>query len=104
MEKMKKYIWSSTLEPAEFEKGWKSVLKKFKLEGNKWLWEMYAIRTSWIPAFFIDKPMFGLMRTTSSLKVKTVSLVSFISKVILYVSFTFILEVQWTNSDMSIPG
>lgn len=65
MEKMKKYIWSSILEPAEFEKGWKSVLKEFKLEGNKWLWEMYAIKTSWIPAFFRDKPMFGLMRTTS---------------------------------------
>ncbi|KAK1382115.1 hypothetical protein POM88_019850 [Heracleum sosnowskyi] len=65
MEKMKKYIWSSTIEPDEFEKGWKSVLKEFKLEGNRWLWEMYAIRTSWIPAFFRDKPMFGLMRTTS---------------------------------------
>ncbi|KAK1378190.1 hypothetical protein POM88_024934 [Heracleum sosnowskyi] len=65
MEKMKKYIWSSTLEPAEFEKGWTSVLKEVKLEGNRWLWEMFAIRTSWIPAFFRDKPMFGLMRTTS---------------------------------------
>lgn len=65
MEKMKKYIWSSTIEPAEFENGWKSILKEFKLEGNRWLWEMYAIRTSWIPAFFRDKPMLGLMRTTS---------------------------------------
>lgn len=65
MTKMKNYIWSSTLEPSEFEKGWKSILKEFKLEGHKWLWEMYAIRTSWIPAFFRDKPMFGLMRTTS---------------------------------------
>ena len=62
---MKKYIWSSTIEPCEFEKGWNSVLKEFKLEGNRWLWEMYAIRASWIPAFFRDKPMFGLMRTTS---------------------------------------
>ncbi|KAK1394529.1 hypothetical protein POM88_013585 [Heracleum sosnowskyi] len=66
MEKMKKYIWSSTLELAEFEKGWKSVLKEFKLEGNRWLWEMFVSRTSWIPAFFRDKPMFGLIRTTSS--------------------------------------
>ncbi|KAK1385315.1 hypothetical protein POM88_023050 [Heracleum sosnowskyi] len=41
------------------------LLKEFKLEGNRWLWEMFAIRTSWIPAFFRDKPMFGLMRTTS---------------------------------------
>ncbi|KAK1389184.1 hypothetical protein POM88_017362 [Heracleum sosnowskyi] len=65
MENMKKYIWSSTIEPFEFERGWKAVLKEFKLEGNRWLWEMYVIRTSWIPAFFRDKPMFGLMRTTS---------------------------------------
>lgn len=65
MEKMKNYIWSNTIEPAEFESGWKTVLKEFNLEGNKWLWEMYAIRKSWIPAFFRDKPMFGLMRTTS---------------------------------------
>lgn len=26
---------------------------------------MYTIRSSWIPAFFRDEPMFGLMRTTS---------------------------------------
>ncbi|KAK1361019.1 hypothetical protein POM88_045493 [Heracleum sosnowskyi] len=65
MVKMKNYIWSSTLEPSEFESGWKSVLKEFKLEGHKWLWEMYAIKKSWIPAFFRDKPMFGLLRTTS---------------------------------------
>ncbi|KAK1391937.1 hypothetical protein POM88_010993 [Heracleum sosnowskyi] len=42
MEKMKKYIWSSTLEPAKFEK------------------EPHGSRL-----FFRDKPMFGLMRTTS---------------------------------------
>lgn len=65
MVKMKHFIWSSTLDPSEFEKGWKSILKEFKLEGHRWLWEMYAIRTSWIPAFFRDGPMFGLMRTTS---------------------------------------
>lgn len=65
MEQMKTYIWSSTLEHAEFENGWKSVLKDFKLEGYKWLWKMYTIRTSWIPAFFRDKPMYGLLRSTS---------------------------------------
>lgn len=65
MEKMKKYIWSSVLEIDEFEKGWEAVIKEFKLENNKWLQDMYNIRESWIPAFFRDEPMFGLMRTTS---------------------------------------
>lgn len=65
MEKMKKYIWSSNLEIEEFENGWQSVIKEFNLEDNKWLADMYEIRKSWIPSYFRDNPMFGLMRTTS---------------------------------------
>ncbi|XP_063941511.1 protein FAR1-RELATED SEQUENCE 5-like [Daucus carota subsp. sativus] len=65
MEKMKKYIWSSSIEIEEFERGWEAVVKEFKLEDNKWLKDMYGIRASWIPAFFRDQPMFGLLRTTS---------------------------------------
>nr|XP_017225249.1 PREDICTED: protein FAR1-RELATED SEQUENCE 5-like [Daucus carota subsp. sativus] len=65
MEKMKKYIWSNHLDIAEFEQGWQAVMKEFNLENNKWLSDMYAIRSSWIPAFFRDEPMLGLMRTTS---------------------------------------
>ncbi|GKF89183.1 hypothetical protein Tco_0263146, partial [Tanacetum coccineum] len=29
---------------------------------------MYHLRSSWIPAFFVDSPLCGLMRTTSSLQ------------------------------------
>ena len=65
MEKMKKYTWSSNIEIEEFERGWEAVIKEFKLEDNKWLKDMYGIRSSWIPAFFRDQPMFGLLRTTS---------------------------------------
>ena len=65
MQKMKDYIWSSNLEIAEFEHGWDAVIKEFKLDGNKWLSDMYNLRASWIPAFFRNQPMFGLMRTTS---------------------------------------
>ena len=35
------------------------------MEDNKWLSDMYEIRKSWIPSYFRDNPMFGLMRTTS---------------------------------------
>ncbi|KAK1359719.1 hypothetical protein POM88_044193 [Heracleum sosnowskyi] len=65
MEKIKKYIWSSVIEPDEFEQGWKEVMMEFKLEEHVWLSEMYDMRESWIPAYFRDKPMYGLIRTTS---------------------------------------
>ncbi|XP_074356128.1 protein FAR1-RELATED SEQUENCE 5-like [Apium graveolens] len=65
MKKMKTYIWSSILETDEFERGWMEVLKEFKLDEHKWISDMYSIRSSWIPSFFRDEPMFGLMRTTS---------------------------------------
>ncbi|KAK1351229.1 hypothetical protein POM88_054546 [Heracleum sosnowskyi] len=65
MEKIKKYIWSSVIEPDEFEQGWKEVIKEFKLEEHVWLSEMYDMTQSWIPAYFRDKPMYGLIRTMS---------------------------------------
>ncbi|KAK1401978.1 hypothetical protein POM88_001583 [Heracleum sosnowskyi] len=65
MEKMKTYIWSSIIEIDEFEIGWGAIIKEFKLEENKCLSDMYAIRSCWIPAYFRNEPMFGLMRTTS---------------------------------------
>ncbi|KAK1359525.1 hypothetical protein POM88_043999 [Heracleum sosnowskyi] len=52
MEKMKKYIWSSTLEPAEFEKGWTSVLKEFKLEVSKLFIEADAAQLYTRPIFY----------------------------------------------------
>ncbi|XP_074363817.1 protein FAR1-RELATED SEQUENCE 5-like [Apium graveolens] len=65
MEKMKTYIWSSILETDEFERGSTKVLKEFKLDDHKWRSDMYLIRSSWIPSFFRDEPMFGLTRITS---------------------------------------
>ncbi|KAK1353767.1 hypothetical protein POM88_052132 [Heracleum sosnowskyi] len=66
MEKIKKYLWSSIIEPDEFEQGWKEVIKEFKLKEHVWLSEMYDMRQSWIPAYFRDKPMYGFIRTMSS--------------------------------------
>ncbi|GKD41747.1 FAR1-related sequence 5-like protein [Tanacetum coccineum] len=38
----------------------------FKEKLNKiWLTKMFNIRSTWIPAYFIDSPLCGLMRTTS---------------------------------------
>nr|XP_017239718.1 PREDICTED: protein FAR1-RELATED SEQUENCE 5-like [Daucus carota subsp. sativus] len=65
MEKLNKFVWSSHLTVPEFEKGWDDVLKEFGLSEHVWLKEIYAMRESWIPAFFADKPMGALLRTTS---------------------------------------
>ncbi|XP_074377909.1 protein FAR1-RELATED SEQUENCE 5-like [Apium graveolens] len=65
MEKMKTYIWLSIIETEEFESGCERGIKEFNLQNNKWLQDMYAIKASWIPAFFRNEPMFGLLRTTS---------------------------------------
>nr|GEV88357.1 hypothetical protein [Tanacetum cinerariifolium] len=44
---------------------WGKLMEEFKLENHKWLTKMFNIRSTWIPAYFIDSPLCGLMRTTS---------------------------------------
>ncbi|GJU91457.1 protein FAR1-related sequence 5 [Tanacetum coccineum] len=51
--------------PEEFEYRWGKLMEEFKLENHKWLTKMFNIRSTWIPAYFIDSPLCGLMRTTS---------------------------------------
>lgn len=58
-------IWNAKLDHLQFEAGWEIMIKEFDLSDNKWLSDMYALRSYWIPAFFKNVPMCGLMRTTS---------------------------------------
>ena len=62
---MKKLVCSVNLEPAVFESKWNEMMVEYGLVGDSWFQEMYRIRSSWIPAFFKDLPMSGLMQTTS---------------------------------------
>lgn len=100
MEKIKKYIWSSTIDPEEFEEGWNSVMKEFKLEKHAWLSKMYDMRESWIPAYFRDKPMYGLIQTTSRSESENFFLANSIKVVVLCPSFTLGLKAQWTSNVM----
>ncbi|XP_020266397.1 protein FAR1-RELATED SEQUENCE 5-like [Asparagus officinalis] len=63
--KVNALIWSINIDPATFEVGWKDVMKEFKLKSNEWLCELYNIRESWIPVYYADDPMAGLLHTTS---------------------------------------
>ncbi|KAK1396711.1 hypothetical protein POM88_006574 [Heracleum sosnowskyi] len=65
MDKLKKIVWSDHSSIDEFEDGWNDVISEFELRDNTWLKEMFALRSYWIPAFFNDEPMVGLIRTTS---------------------------------------
>ncbi|KAK1419433.1 hypothetical protein QVD17_28600 [Tagetes erecta] len=58
-------VWTDSLSPSEFEEGWHSVIQDFDLSDNNWLGDIYDMRESWIPAYYRDELMFGLMRTTS---------------------------------------
>ena len=65
MEKLNQFIWSDHITPEEFEQGWSDAIEEFDLSDNVWLREMFELRNFWIPAYFNDEPMVGLLRTTS---------------------------------------
>ncbi|XP_074299491.1 protein FAR1-RELATED SEQUENCE 5-like [Silene latifolia] len=64
LSRLNSVVWDSSLEPMEFEQRWLAVMKDFDLGGHKWLSSMFRDKHLWIPAFFRDMPMGGLLRTT----------------------------------------
>ncbi|WVZ77255.1 hypothetical protein U9M48_025142, partial [Paspalum notatum var. saurae] len=57
-------VWGSET-PEDFESNWASIITDFQLTGNKWFSTRYLTRASWIPAYFMDIPLPGVLRTTS---------------------------------------
>ncbi|GJY68164.1 protein FAR1-related sequence 5, partial [Tanacetum coccineum] len=62
---LNKIVWNMYIGPEEFEYKWGKLMEEFKLENHKWLTKMFNIRSTWIPSYFIDSSLCGLMRTTS---------------------------------------
>nr|KAJ0218864.1 hypothetical protein LSAT_V11C300146210 [Lactuca sativa] len=58
-------VWNMNIEPSEFENKWDLMLHEFHLKDNKWLADMFNKRDKWIPSYFRDIQMCGLMKTTS---------------------------------------
>ncbi|KAM0022059.1 putative transcription factor FAR family [Helianthus debilis subsp. tardiflorus] len=58
-------VWTDSITPKTFETEWKLIMIEFDLTENKWIDDMFGMRSSWIPAFYRHEPMSGLMRTTS---------------------------------------
>ena len=63
--KLCRIVWRESDEPDQFVEKWNSLLVEYHLEEHKWLNDMFNIREIWIPAYFRDIPMSGLMKTTS---------------------------------------
>ncbi|GKC42833.1 FAR1-related sequence 5-like protein [Tanacetum coccineum] len=64
-ERFNKIVWNMFMEPIEFEEKWSKLIEDFGLQNHKWITKMFNLREMWLPAYFIDSPLFGLMRTTS---------------------------------------
>ncbi|XP_022003281.1 protein FAR1-RELATED SEQUENCE 5-like [Helianthus annuus] len=58
-------VWTDSIAPETFEREWKLIMIEFVLTENKWVDDMFGMRSLWIPAFYHHEPMSRLMRTTS---------------------------------------
>ncbi|XP_074301432.1 protein FAR1-RELATED SEQUENCE 5-like [Silene latifolia] len=80
-------VWNEDLEQTEFESSWFSIIEKHDLFGNVWLKSMFEDHKLWIPAYFRDTYMGGIMRTTSRSESKNSFFDNFTSSNISLVQF-----------------
>ncbi|GKE15321.1 FAR1-related sequence 5-like protein [Tanacetum coccineum] len=64
-ERFGKLVWNMFMKPLEFEGKWSKLVEDFGLQNHKWMTKMFDLRHMWLPAYFIQSPLFRLMRTTS---------------------------------------
>ncbi|XP_022014754.1 protein FAR1-RELATED SEQUENCE 5-like [Helianthus annuus] len=67
-ERISGVVWTDILTPEEFKSEWEVVIGEFNLADNDWLSDIFALRESWIPAYYRMEELSGLMRTTSRLE------------------------------------
>ncbi|XP_052623761.1 protein FAR1-RELATED SEQUENCE 5-like [Lactuca sativa] len=59
-----KLVWNMHIKPDEFEKKWDLIINEFDLKDKRWFNDMFELRDKWIPVYFSDTRMSGLMKTT----------------------------------------
>jgi hypothetical protein len=79
----------------EFETRWNAFIMKYGLERNGWMSNRYEIRESWIPAYFMNTPLAGLLRTTSRSESANSFFNRFIHRKLSFVEF-------WLRFDMAL--
>ncbi|GKA02550.1 FAR1-related sequence 5-like protein [Tanacetum coccineum] len=68
------------------------LIEDFGLQNHKWMTKMFNLPEIWIPAYFIESPLFGLMRTTSRSESENSFFKSFTSPGVTLVSFMMSYE------------
>ncbi|XP_074298246.1 protein FAR1-RELATED SEQUENCE 5-like [Silene latifolia] len=63
--RLNRCVWNNQLEPDEFEEQWEKIMTDYQLVEHEWFSYLYDLREQWIPAYFKDVSMSGLMRVTS---------------------------------------
>ncbi|XP_031111996.1 protein FAR-RED ELONGATED HYPOCOTYL 3-like [Ipomoea triloba] len=58
-------VWDERITSEQFELRWHAVMERFGLLNHVWFNQLFELRSMWIPAFFWDVCMGGLLRTTS---------------------------------------
>nr|GEX44698.1 protein FAR1-related sequence 5-like [Tanacetum cinerariifolium] len=91
-ERFDKIVCNMFIEPLKFEEKWSELIENFGLQSHKWLRKMYNLREIWIPTYFIDSPLYGLMRTTSRSESENSFFKSFTSHGATLVSFMMSYE------------
>ncbi|XP_074278085.1 protein FAR1-RELATED SEQUENCE 5-like [Silene latifolia] len=60
--RLNRCVWNNQLEPDEFEEQWRKIMTDYQLVEHEWFSDLYDLREQWIPAYFKDVSMSGLMR------------------------------------------
>ncbi|XP_020148788.1 protein FAR-RED IMPAIRED RESPONSE 1-like [Aegilops tauschii subsp. strangulata] len=89
-------VWNSET-PEEFEECWKSLILDFGLHNNEWFVKCYLIRGSRVPAYFMDIPLAGILRTTSRSESENSFFKNFIRRKLSFIEF-------WLRFDTTIKS
>ncbi|XP_021726157.1 protein FAR1-RELATED SEQUENCE 5-like [Chenopodium quinoa] len=65
LKKLSAIVWDREIDPHAFVDCWNSVMEEFDLVDHEWFAYMFKIRHLWIPTYFKDLFMGGLLRSTS---------------------------------------
>ncbi|XP_023770121.1 protein FAR1-RELATED SEQUENCE 1-like [Lactuca sativa] len=68
LKRLNDVIWNERINTSEFEIEWQGIMDEYELNDNKWFKDMFSIRDKWIPAYFKDCHLLGLMGKTSRCK------------------------------------
>ena len=87
-------VWSCET-PEEFEDRWARIMIQYGLKNHEWFAGRFDIRSSWVPAYFRDIPLSGLLRTTS----RSESANSYFSR---FIGFKHALVEFWLRFDTAL--